>query len=174
MLKGLINESEMERMLERMAFQIIEKCPAEDLCIVGIHRRGVILAERIHAIIEKHKNIDLPLGNLDITLYRDDLSEIGSFPAVYGSKIPFDVNGRAILLVDDVIYTGRTIRAAIDAVIDYGRPARIMLMALIDRGHRELPIQPDFVGKEIPTSRREDVQVHVQEIDGDNGVYIRS
>jgi len=173
MLKELINETEMELMLERLAFQIIEECPSAELCLVGIHRRGVTLSKRIHSIIKKHKNINLPLGALDITLYRDDLSEIGSFPAVYGSDIPFNINGKSILLIDDVIYTGRTIRAAIDAVIDYGRPAKILLMALIERGHRELPIQPNFTGKNIPTVKNEDVQVHVREIDGDNGVYIR-
>ena len=174
MLKELINDTDMERMLERLAFQIIEKYPAGDLCVVGIHRRGVVLAERIHSIIKRHKKIDLPLGSLDITLYRDDLSEVGNFPDVYGSNIPFDVNNRPILLVDDVIYTGRTIRAAIDAIIDYGRPAKILFMALIDRGHRELPIQPDFVGQKIPTGKKDDIQVHVFETDGDDGVYIRS
>jgi len=172
MLKELMNEAEMNRILEDLAFRVIKECPAGDLCIVGIHRRGKVLAERIHSMIKKLNNADLPLGSLDITLYRDDFSEVGSFPTVYGSNIPFNVNNMSILLIDDVVYTGRTVRAAIDAVIDYGRPAKILLMALIDRGHRELPIQPDFVGKTIPTAKKDDVQVHVKEIDGDNGVYI--
>ncbi len=139
---------------------------------MGIQRRGVPLAWRIAAAIEEHEGARLPVGALDITFYRDDLSLVAQQPIVKGTDLPFDLNGATIVLVDDVLYTGRTIRAAMDALIDFGRPRAIRLAVLIDRGHRELPIRADHVGKNVPTSREEIVKVHVEEIDGNDEVSI--
>ena len=144
----------------------------EGLVLVGIQRRGVPLAERIATAIEEHEGAALPVGALDITFYRDDLSLIAQQPIVKGTTIPVDLNDRTVVLVDDVLYTGRTIRAAMDALVDFGRPRAIRLAVLVDRGHRELPIRADFVGKNVPTARREAVRVLLRETDGEDRVVI--
>lgn len=164
--KILINSAEMHAIIERMTFQIIEKVNDYDnTYIVGIRRRGEYIANRIIDSINRHNKRPLKSGILDITLYRDDLSEISNMPEVKSSDIGFDVNGKTIIVVDDVLFTGRTIRSAIDALLDYGRPAKIMLAVIVDRGHKELPIHADFTGKHIPTRKREVIHVKVKEID---------
>ena len=164
--KILIGNAEMQTILERLTFQIIEKCPdPKNTCIVGIRRRGVFIAKRIDECLKRHNKKEFEMGTIDITLYRDDLSEISNMPEVHSSSIDFDVNGKTLILVDDVLFTGRTIRAALDAILDYGRPAKIMLAVVVDRGHRELPIQADFIGKYIPTSLEEVIHVKVMEVD---------
>jgi pyrimidine operon attenuation protein/uracil phosphoribosyltransferase len=169
----LVDEKTMERMLMRLSHEIIEKNEgAEELFLVGIRRRGVPLAERIKANIERFSDIKVYLGALDITLYRDDLKELFPTPQVHGTDIPFDVNGKVVILVDDVIYTGRTARAAMEAIIRLGRPAAIRLCVIVDRGHRELPIAANFVGKNVPTARSEFVSVRVSEIDGRNEIAL--
>ena len=156
-----------------MADEIVElNAGTDDLIIVGIQRRGVQLAARIVSNISERESAKVPLGALDITLYRDDLQTVGPRPVVGPTDIPTDVDGRAVVIVDDVLYTGRTVRAALDALIDRGRPAAIQLAVLVDRGHRELPIRPDFVGKNLPTSSREIVTVRVAEVDGEDEVVI--
>ena len=139
---------------------------------MGIRARGDLIATRLHEAIRRNEGVDLPLGSLDITLYRDDLTRIGNAPVVRESVIPFSVDDRIVVLVDDVLYTGRTVRSALDALIDFGRPARIMLAVLVDRGHRELPIRADFVGKNVPTAITDDVRVHLVETGGDDEVEI--
>jgi pyrimidine operon attenuation protein/uracil phosphoribosyltransferase len=169
----LVDEKTMERMLMRLSHEIIEKNEgAEELYLVGIRRRGVPLAERIKANIERFSDIRVHLGALDITLYRDDLKELFPTPQVHGTDVPFDVNGKVMILVDDVIYTGRTARAAMEAIIRLGRPAAIRLCVIVDRGHRELPIAANFVGKNVPTARSEFVSVRVSEIDGRNEIAL--
>jgi pyrimidine operon attenuation protein/uracil phosphoribosyltransferase len=169
----LVDEKTMERMLMRLSHEIIEKNEgAEELYLVGIRRRGVPLAERIKANIERFSDIKVYLGALDITLYRDDLKELFPTPQVHGTDIPFDVNGKVVILVDDVVYTGRTARAAMEAIIRLGRPAAIRLCVIVDRGHRELPIAANFVGKNVPTARSEFVSVRVSEIDGRNEIAL--
>ncbi len=164
--KMLIDSDEMYAIIERMTFQIIEKTVDYDnTYIVGIRRRGEYIANRIIDSFKRHNRTPLKSGILDITLYRDDLSEISNLPEVNSSDIGFDVNGKTIILVDDVLYTGRTIRSAIDALLDYGRPAKIMLAVIVDRGHKELPIHADFTGKMIPTRKSEVIHVKVVEID---------
>ena len=171
----LMDESAMMRSLARITHEIIEKNHGcDNVMLVGIRRRGVPLADILAKNIEKFEGVPVPVGYVDISLYRDDLSELGSFPKISESDLPFDVTGKTIVLVDDVIYTGRTARAAIDCLLKQGRPANIQLAAVIDRGHRELPIRPDFVGKNIPTSREELVSVRVPSIDGECGVKIFS
>ncbi len=162
---------EISRTLTRIAQQIIEKNKgAANLAMIGIHTRGVPIANRLAELIGQFGGITPPLGQLDITLYRDDLSEIALQPIVKKSEVPFDVAGKCIVLCDDVLYTGRTIRAALNALIDLGRPNCIQLAVLIDRGHRELPINADYIGKSVPTSRQENVKVKVKPIDGEEGV----
>ena len=139
---------------------------------MGIRARGDALAARIQAAIRANEGVEVPLGAIDITLYRDDLTRIGYAPVVRESEIPFSVDGKVVVLVDDVLFTGRTIRAALDAIIDLGRPTAIQLACLVDRGHRELPIRPDYVGKNLPTSRREIVAVRMREHDGEDRVVI--
>ena len=169
----IMDDAAVERTLVRIAHQIVEKNHGtENLCLVGIKTRGIPLAERLAANIEKIEGVRVPVGKLDISLYRDDLSSISGNPVVSDTRIPFAVNGTTVVLCDDVIYTTRTARAAIDALIALGRPARIQLFALIDRGHAEFPIKPDFVGKNIPTSRSEIVAVRLKECDGETGVFI--
>ncbi len=169
----LVDEKTMERMLMRLSHEIIEKNEgAEELYLVGIRRRGVPLAERIKANIERFSDIRVYLGALDITLYRDDLKELFPTPQVHGTDVPFDVNDKVVILVDDVIYTGRTARAAMEAIIRLGRPAAIRLCAIVDRGHRELPIAANFVGKNVPTARSEFVSVRVEEIEGRNEIAL--
>lgn len=169
----IMDASQMERSLKRITHEIIEKNGgAEHVCLVGIRRRGIPLAKELAENIEKFEGIKIPLGHVDITLYRDDLTEEGELPTTFGSVIPCDVKQYNIVIVDDVLFTGRTARAAIDAVFAFGRPKSIQLAALIDRGHRELPIRADYVGKNIPTSRTEVVKVMVDEIDGMTGVVL--
>jgi pyrimidine operon attenuation protein/uracil phosphoribosyltransferase len=167
----------LARSLTRIAHEIVERNRGtEDLALVGIRERGVPIARRIARQLLEITGRQVPTGALDITLYRDDLMRqaVGPQPLVRSTDIPFDLDDRVILLVDDVLYTGRTIRAALDALIDFGRPKAIQLVVLIDRGHRELPIKADYVGKNVPTSRRESVQVRLQEVDGHDEVVIQA
>jgi pyrimidine operon attenuation protein / uracil phosphoribosyltransferase len=170
----VLDEAGIERALTRIAHELLERAGGTDgLALVGIHRRGVSLARRIAERLRAIEGVTVPVGALDITLYRDDLGLKAEAPLLRGTDIPFPVAGRTVVLVDDVLYTGRTIRAALDAVIDLGRPRMIQLAVLIDRGHRELPIRPDYVGKNLPTSRREIVHVRLKEHDGDDRVVIQ-
>jgi pyrimidine operon attenuation protein/uracil phosphoribosyltransferase len=173
-VKGrLMSASEIERTLVRLAHEIVEKNDgATNLGLIGIKRRGVPLAQRIGALIEKIEKTKVDTGVLDISFYRDDLTTAGPRPVVNKGDIGFDVNGRDIVLMDDVLYTGRTIRAALDALFDHGRPKSVQLLVLIDRGHRELPIQSTFTGRNIPTSSREIIEVKLKEIDGDEQVLL--
>ena len=166
----------MGRTLARIAHEILERNRGvEELALVGIRTRGVPLAKRLAATIREINRHDIPTGALDITLYRDDLMRhaVGAQPLVRRTEIPFSIDDRRILLVDDVLYTGRTVRAALDALIEFGRPKAIQLVVLVDRGHRELPIKPDYVGKNLPTSLSQSVQVHLTEIDGRDQVEIQ-
>ena len=169
----VLGEEEIQRILTRLSHEIVEKNKEmKDLVLVGIRTRGAYLAERIVRNIKKIGGVEIPLGILDITLYRDDLTTIAYQPVVHKTEIPFDITGKKIILIDDVLYTGRTIRAALDALIDFGRPQAIQLAVLIDRGHRELPIRPDYVGKNLPTSQKEMVEVRVKEVDKIDKVII--
>lgn len=171
--KELIDSSAMGRAITRIAHEILEKNKGtEDLVLIGIRTRGVPLAERLAAKIEEIEGQKLPTGILDITLYRDDLSTVAQQPIVHRTEIPFDITGKKVVLVDDVLYTGRTVRAALDALIDLGRPLQIQLAIMIDRGHRELPIRADFVGKNLPTSKTEVVDVNFKEIDEKDAVLL--
>lgn len=168
-----MSPEDMRRALKRISHQILERNHgAGDLVLLGIRRRGVPLAERISANIKTIEGAEVPVGQVDITLYRDDLSLISQDPVVSDSDVPFDITGKTVVLVDDVIYTGRTARAAIDAASGFGRAARIQLAVLVDRGHRELPIRADYVGKNVPTSGNELIAVNVEEIDGSEGVQL--
>jgi pyrimidine operon attenuation protein/uracil phosphoribosyltransferase len=170
----VLDEPGIERALTRIAHEILERAGGTDgLALVGIRTRGVSLARRIADRLQAIEGVKLPVGALDITLYRDDLGRKAEAPILRGTDIPFSVAGKTVVLVDDVLYTGRTIRAALDAVIDLGRPRMIQLAVLIDRGHRELPIRPDYVGKNLPTARREIVQVRLREHDGQDRVVIQ-
>jgi pyrimidine operon attenuation protein/uracil phosphoribosyltransferase len=161
---SIMDADGIRRALIRIAHEITEKNKGvENVALVGIRTRGVPLAARIAEEIQKIENVKVPTGSLDITLYRDDLTTMGYNPVIHGTEIDFDVTGKHIVLVDDVLYTGRTIRAALDALIDMGRPNSIQLAVLIDRGHRELPIRADYAGKNVPTSRRETIEVALQE-----------
>jgi len=173
-LKGrLMSASEIERTLVRLAHEIVERNDgAENLGLIGIKRRGVPLAERLAALIGNIEKKKIDTGVLDISFYRDDLSTDGPRPTVNKGDVGFDVNGRDIVLMDDVLYTGRTIRAALDALFDHGRPKSVQLLVLIDRGHRELPIQATFTGRSVPTSSREIIEVKLREIDGDEQVLL--
>ena len=167
----------LARSLTRIAHEIVERNRGiEELALVGIRERGVPIARRIATQLLEITGRQVPTGALDITLYRDDLMRqaVGPQPLVRSTDIPFDLDDRVILLVDDVLYTGRTIRAALDALIDFGRPKAIQLVVLVDRGHRELPIKADYVGKNVPTSRRESVQVRLEEVDGHDEVVIQA
>ena len=169
----ILDAEGMRRAITRIAHEIIERNGgAGDLVLVGILRRGVPLAHRLRERIREFEGIEVPVGSLNITLYRDDLQTIAHQPVVGASQIPVAVDGKAVILVDDVLFTGRTARAALDELIDFGRPQGIQLAVLVDRGHRELPIRADFVGKNVPTSRREVIVVKVKEIDGMDGVWI--
>ena len=169
----LMSSEDMKRALKRMSHQILEgNHGAGNLVFLGIRRRGVPLAERLSSNINAIEGVEVPVGELDITLYRDDLSLISEEPVVNSSHVPFDVTGKTVVLVDDVIYTGRTARAALDATSALGRAARIQLAVLVDRGHRELPIRADYVGKNVPTSGNELIAVQVEEIDGTEGVKL--
>lgn len=172
--KGPVMDKEgVERTISRIAHEIVEKNRGtDDLAIIGIRTRGVFLAERIVAKIKQIEKAVLPIGILDITLYRDDLSTIASQPVVHKTEIPFDITNKVVVLVDDVLYTGRTIRAALDELIDFGRPKAIQLAVLVDRGHRELPIRADYAGKNVPTSQKEIVEVRLEEYDKKTEVII--
>ena len=170
----VLNEKEVKRIITRIAHEIIEKNKGtENLVIVGIRTRGVFLAERVAQNIEKIERVKIPVGVLDITLYRDDLTTIDYQPVIHSTEIPFDITGKKVILVDDVLYTGRTIRAALDALIDFGRPKAIQLAVLIDRGYRELPIRPDYVGETLSTTQREVAEVRMKEIDGLDSVVVK-
>jgi len=165
----------MDRVLARLAHEILEHHPdLGALALVGIRTRGVPLAERLRAVIAAQDGRKVPLGSLDITLYRDDVGAIGAQALLRETRIPFPIDGRRIVLVDDVLYTGRTIRAALDGLIDFGRPKSIELAVLIDRGHRELPIHADYVGKAIPTREEDEVKVRLRECDGEDSVRIEA
>ncbi len=169
----ILNESDISRMLKRIAHQIIEKNHGTgELCLIGIKSRGVPLAKRLAQNIYEIDNNNIEVGELDITHYRDDREKSDDTPVLTGTKVDFDIKGKTVVLVDDVIYTGRTARAALDAVLDLGRPQKIQLCVLIDRGHSELPIKANFVGKNIPTSLDEVVAVRLDEYDGENSVAI--
>lgn len=172
--KAKILDSEtVNRSITRIAHEILEKNKGtKDLCLVGIRNRGVYLAKRLAQCIKGIEQASVPVGALDITLYRDDLTLVAAQPVVRKTEIDFDITDKNIVLVDDVLYTGRTIRAALDALIDLGRPKAIQLAVLIDRGHRELPIRADFVGKNIPTANNEVVEVRLKEVDGKDEAVI--
>jgi pyrimidine operon attenuation protein / uracil phosphoribosyltransferase len=178
--KAVLDADDMRRTLVRIAHEIVEGNPghgdaSEALAVVGIHRRGALLAARVHGLITDLLGAEVPLGDLDISFYRDDVGRRGGgaeSPVVHASHVDFDITGRTVVIVDDVLYTGRTVRAAIEALFDYGRPDRVQLAVLADRGHRELPIRPDYVGKNLPTSRAERVNVRVEELDGIDEVAI--
>jgi pyrimidine operon attenuation protein / uracil phosphoribosyltransferase len=171
--KVVLDEDDMRRTLVRIAHEIVERNDEPgQLAIVGIHRRGAILARRIHALLVDLLEREVPFGDLDIAFYRDDVGRRAEQPTVHASHIDFELDGRTIVLVDDVLFTGRTVRSAIEALFSYGRPAKVQLAVLADRGHRELPIRPDYVGKNLPTSRNERVNVHVEELDDVDEVRI--
>ena len=178
--KVVLEAEDVRRALVRVAHEIVERNPSPPApVLIGIHRRGAFLARRLQAQLEALLDAEVPLGDLDIGFYRDDVSSrpIGdrpAFPVVHASHIDFDVAGRTVVIVDDVLFTGRTVRAAIEALFDYGRPARVQLAVLADRGHRELPIRPDYVGKNLPTARAEHVHVRVAELDGVDEVAIEA
>jgi pyrimidine operon attenuation protein / uracil phosphoribosyltransferase len=168
----VLDRDDMRRTLMRIAHEIVEKNPDGRVALVGIHRRGAVLAWRLHAPTSELLESEVPLGSVDISFYRDDLAIRPSAPIVHATQLDFAVDGRTIVIVDDVLYTGRTVRAAIDEIFDYGRPARVQLAVLVDRGHRELPIRPDYIGKNIPTSHDQRVNVRVEEVDGHDEVTI--
>jgi pyrimidine operon attenuation protein / uracil phosphoribosyltransferase len=166
--KVVLERDDLRRSLQRIAHEIAEKNPdPEGLAIVGIHTRGALLARRLHTLLGELTAVELPIGDVDISFYRDDVGAKapGAQPVVHASHIDFDLTGRTVVLVDDVLFTGRTVRAAIEAVFDYGRPQRVQLAVLCDRGHRELPFRPDYVGKNLPTAREERVNVRLEESD---------
>ncbi len=173
--KIVLQAEDVRRALVRIAHEIVERNPEPPApVLIGIHRRGAFLAQRLQAQLEELLVADVPLGDLDIGFYRDDLQRRSDAPIVHASHIDFDIAGRTVVVVDDVLFTGRTVRAAIEALFDYGRPARVQLAVLADRGHRELPIRPDYVGKNLPTSREEHVHVRVEELDGVDEVTIEA
>ena len=169
----VIDGAGLNRIVARLAHEIVEhNGGSRNVVLIGMQTRGVHLARRIAAKLQEMESVEVPVGVLDVTLYRDDYRSKLKQPQVQVSHIPFPIEDRAVVLVDDVLYTGRTVRAALNALMDYGRPACIELAILVDRGHRELPIKADFVGKNVPTSQGEEVQVRMQESDGEDGVYL--
>ncbi|GGS30897.1 bifunctional pyr operon transcriptional regulator/uracil phosphoribosyltransferase PyrR [Deinococcus knuensis] len=169
----ILTADEVRRALTRIAHEIIERNKgAENLALIGVHTRGIPLARRLAEKLSSLEGVDVPTGMLDITLYRDDLSEVAQQPIIRETQVPFDLRDRRVILVDDVLYTGRTVRAALDALIDLGRPAGIQLAVLVDRGHRELPIRADYVGKNLPTAASEVVKVKLQETDDVDSVEL--
>ncbi|MCE3265401.1 MAG: pyrR [Solirubrobacterales bacterium] len=173
--KVVLSHDDLRKALVRIAHEIVEKNPgADQVALVGIHTRGAVLSERLHALVGELGGSQVPLGDIDISFYRDDLErrEPLQAPVVHASHLDFDLDGRTVILVDDVLYTGRTVRAGIDALFDYGRPSRVQLAVLVDRGHRELPIRPDYVGKNLPTAPGERVNVRLEEVDGADEVAI--
>jgi pyrimidine operon attenuation protein / uracil phosphoribosyltransferase len=170
----VLDEDDVRRTLVRIAHEIVEKNAGRPIALVGIHRRGAHLAARLHEQVQELLGEEIPRGDLDISFYRDDVDTRAVDPAVHSTDLPFRLEGRTVVLVDDVLYTGRTVRAGIEALFDYGRPDRVQLAVLADRGHRELPIRPDYVGKNLPTARTERVNVRVAELDGVDEVAIVS
>jgi pyrimidine operon attenuation protein/uracil phosphoribosyltransferase len=171
--KRLLDAARMARAFRRLAIEIVERNRGlDDLIIIGIRSRGVPIAERVAREIEEMEGAPVPIGILDITLYRDDLTTIAPQPLVKPTKLPEPIDDKVVVLVDDVLYTGRTVRAALDALIDFGRPKAVQLAVLIDRGHRELPIHADFVGKTVPTDRQEVIKVKLTETDGEDEVLL--
>src|ERR671916_2682833 len=170
--KVVLDEDDIRRTLVRIAHEIVEKNAEGDVALVGIHRRGAHLATRLHRLVCDLLDAEVPLGDIDIAFYRDDLSTRAADPEVHASHLPFALEDFSVVLVDDVLYTGRTARAGIDALFDYGRPDRVQLAVLADRGHRELPIRPDYVGKNLPTARSERVNVRVEESDSVDEVAV--
>jgi pyrimidine operon attenuation protein / uracil phosphoribosyltransferase len=169
----VMDDADVRRALTRISHEILERDKgAEGVVLVGIADRGDDLARRIAAEVERIEGARIPVGVLDITFYRDDIGLKAEAPEVHETAIPFDVSGKVVVLVDDVLYTGRTIRAAMDALMDFGRPKKIQLAVLVDRGHRELPIRADYVGKNVPTHRADDVRVKIVEIDGEDAVVV--
>ncbi len=172
--KKVLDQEQIRRSITRISHEILEhNRGASKVAIVGIRTRGEFVAKRISDTIKELENIEVPVGVVDITLYRDDLSHNSEQPLVRGTDLPFNVNKYNIILVDDVLFTGRTIRAALDAIIDFGRPISVQLAVLVDRGHRELPISADYVGKSLPTSRVQLVEVCLTEKDGEDSIYVR-
>ena len=170
--KVVLDRDDVRRTLVRIAHEIVEKNGGEPIAIVGIHRRGAVLAARLRDLVAELVGEPVPLGDIDISFYRDDVTLRPAHPVVHASHIDFPVEDMTVVLVDDVLYTGRTVRAAIDALFDYGRPRRVQLAVVADRGHRELPIRPDYVGKNLPTASSERVNVRVEEVDGVDEVAI--
>lgn len=171
--KLMMDEETIQRCVSRLSYEIVEKDrKLNRLAIVGIRTGGEHLGRRIHQRIQEIEQVEIPFGVIDITLYRDDLSHALAQPMLKGTDLPFPINGARIILVDDVAYTGRTVRAALDAIIDFGRPAQVELAVLVDRGHRELPIRPDYVGKNIPSQKNEFVRVRLSEMGYQDGVYV--
>ncbi len=171
-MRKILEENEVKEIWEKVCREIAREIPSTNIAVVGIRTRGAYLGGRLRKFLVERYQREIPLGILDITLYRDDLTQIAEQPVLRSTEIPFDVTGKKIVLVDDVIYTGRTVRAALDELIDFGRPAFIKLAVLIDRGGRELPIQPDFVGKFLEVEPEEWVEVKLKEVDGEEGAYI--
>jgi pyrimidine operon attenuation protein/uracil phosphoribosyltransferase len=171
-MSRILGPDDVRRAVTRIAHEIVEREGTDELVLVGIADRGDHLAFRLAREIESMEGRSLPVGVLDITFYRDDIGLTAEAPEVHETRIPFDVSGRTVVLVDDVLFTGRTVRAAMDALTDLGRPRRIRLAVLVDRGHRELPIRADFVGKNVPTRREDDVRVMVSELDGEDGAVV--
>ena len=174
--KAVLDSEDIRRTVVRIAHEIVERNAGERVAIVGIHRRGAVLAARIHGLLGELVGYEVPLGDIDIAFYRDDLNlrSPAQQPVVHASHIDFPVEEHTVVLVDDVLYTGRTVRAGVEALFDYGRPERVQLAVLCDRGHRELPVRPDYVGKNLPTARTERVNVRVEELDGVDEVTISS
>ncbi|HOX24936.1 MAG TPA: bifunctional pyr operon transcriptional regulator/uracil phosphoribosyltransferase PyrR [Candidatus Krumholzibacteria bacterium] len=169
----IMNQGEVSRAVKRMAHEVLEaNNGTRDLVILGIQRRGVPLAGLLQEAIKAVEGVTVPMGAIDITFYRDDLSRLGPSPRVATTEMPMDVTEKVVILVDDVLYTGRTVRAALDVIMDWGRPRAIQLAVLVDRGHRELPIRPDYVGKNVPTSQKEIIKVRVMEFDGKQEVVV--
>ncbi len=165
--RSTMDADQIRRAITRLGHEIVERQGGtDDLVLIGIQRRGVVLAHRLADAIADAEGVRVPVGALDISLYRDDLSELANYPIVRPTELPFDITDRTVVLVDDVLFTGRTVRAALDALTDFGRPRAVRLVVLVDRGHRELPIRADHVGRNIPTARAERVNVHVHEFDG--------
>ena len=170
--KVVLDREDLRRTLVRIAHEIVEQNPQQRLALIGIHRRGAHLARRLHELVEEIAGAPVELGDVDISFYRDDLARRSASPVVNATHLQFPVDERTVIVVDDVLFTGRTVRAAIEALFDYGRPSRVQLAVLADRGHRELPIRPDYVGKNLPTNRGERVNVHIEELDGVDEVTI--
>ncbi len=173
--KTILDATGISRSLGRLALELTERLQGcRDVVLIGIHRRGVPLAGRIAETLKKVEKVDVPVGSLDINLYRDDFSTFGTAPVLRGTQVDFDIEGRIVVLVDDVLFTGRTVRAALDALVDLGRPAKVQLAVLVDRGHRELPIQADYVGLSLNTRREDTVELRLSEIDGEDALVLES